>query len=141
MYNIQSIIGEKIKKVLLKYFYLEGNYISTTGLYIMMDNVFYRINCCEENVFVRTQKEIPQDLNEGGFYYKLQEQNIEWLQQSKVISIKYLIDSVHIKRGVIFFFDNHHNLLYFNKGYEFEDEEIFEIDINTKSLLYNLADV
>lgn len=141
MHDIRNIIGGKIKNVLLKFFYLEENYISTVGLYIIIDNIFYGINCCEENVFIRAQKEIPQDLDEGEFYYKLQEQNIEWLQHNRVVSIKYLIDPMCIKRGVIFFFDNHHNLLYFNKGYEFKDEEILEIDINVKSLLYNLVDV
>ncbi len=138
--NLKKIIRKNIDKIFLEWFYFNDQPDSIIRLYIKVDS-YFDITCCEENVFIREQKETPTKTNSGEFIFKPIEQNIEWLHQCKIISIKYLIDFKNIKRGVLLIFDHNHNFVFYNKGYEIDDNNKFEIDINIKSLQYFLMDI
>ena len=139
--NIKNCVGKIIKNVFLEWFYLNGISTSIVRLYIETDENFYDITCCEENVFIRIQKEFPEDKDFKEFFYKPLKQNIEWLNKCKILYIKYLVDCLNLKRGILFIFENDHNFVFYNKGYEIEDKELFEIDINVALLPYNLIDL
>ena len=66
---------------------------------------------------------------------------MKWLSQYKIISIKHLVDSLGIKRGLLFVFEHNHNFMFYNKGYEFDDEEKFEIDVDINLLPYGVIDI
>ncbi|GHT84144.1 hypothetical protein FACS18947_1170 [Bacteroidia bacterium] len=138
--DIKDCIGTVLKKVLLEYFYMNNECISIVRLYVQLDS-YFDITCCEENVFIREQKESPIKTVSGEFNYIPIEQNIKWISQYKVFSIKYLIDSLNIKRGILFIFDSGHNFVYYNTGYEMGDNNVFDIDINLKLLSYSLRDI
>ncbi|GHV59590.1 hypothetical protein FACS1894182_13920 [Bacteroidia bacterium] len=138
--DIKDCIGKVLEKVLLECFYMNDKFISIVRLYVQLYS-YFDITCCEENVFIREQKEDPVKTVSGKYNYIPMEQNIEWLHQGKVFSIKYLIDSHSIKRGILFIFDNRHNFVYYNTGYEMEDNAVFDIDVNLKLLPYNLIGI
>ncbi|GHU75488.1 hypothetical protein FACS189413_19940 [Bacteroidia bacterium] len=138
--SLKNCIGKIFESVLLEWFYLNNIPISIVRLYIKV-NSYFDITCCEENVFIKEQKDIPNTTISHEFIYKPIEQHIEWLHHCKVISIKYLIDSKNIRRGILFMFEHDHNFAFYNKGYEYDDNDVFEIDINTNSVFYDLIDI
>ncbi|MDR0698102.1 MAG: hypothetical protein LBG28_02610 [Tannerella sp.] len=138
--NLKKCIAKTFEKVFIEWFYLNDTPVSIVRLYIKGD-LYFDITCCEENVSIREQEEIPENKVFQEFAYKPIEQNIEWLHQCKIDSIKYLMDLHNIKRGILFIFHNNHNFVYYNKGYEFDDNDIFEIDANIKLLPYVLIDI
>jgi hypothetical protein len=138
--NLKSCIGKGIERIFLEWFYFNNQPESIGRLYIQVDS-YFDITCCEENVFIREQKETPTTQIFDEFTYKPIEQNIEWLHQCEIISIKYLVDSLNIKRGILFVFEQNHNFMFYNRGYEFDDEDNFEIDVNMNSLLYDVIDI
>ena len=138
--NLRKCIGKSVEGVLLEWYYFNEQPDSIVRLYIKVSS-YFDITCCEENVFIREQKETPTDIISGQFIYKPIEQQIEWLHQCKIVSIKYLVDSLNIKRGILFIFEHNHNFIFYNKGYEFDDNKKFEIDINVNSLPYDAVDI
>ena len=137
--DIKEYIGQTFEDVLIVWLYLNGNPVCIVNFYVK-GHSYFRISCSEENVTIREQKEAPQDFTFDEFTNKVIKQDIEWLQKNTVVSIKYLIDSYNIKRGLIIFFENNHNIVFYNEGYDYGDEEIFEKDININSLPYEMVD-
>ena len=115
--------------------------ISVIRLYLQLDDMFLNILCSEENVFIKKQESNPDKVDVENFSYVPIEEKVEWLSFSKIKAINFLVDKCNIKRGILFLFDNHHNLIYYNKGYDIKDEGIFDTDVNIKSLPYSLIDV
>ena len=138
--NFKKCIGESIERVFFEWYYFNDQPCSIIRLYIKVES-YFDITCCEENISIREQKEIPMTINSGEFTYKLIQQDIEWLSQYKIISVKYLVDSLNVKRGLLFIFEHNHNFIFYNKGYEFDDEGKFEIDVDVNLLLYDAVDV
>ena len=138
--NFKKCIGESIERVFLEWYYFNDQPCSIIRLYIKVES-YFDITCCEENISIREQKEIPMTINSGEFTYKLIQQDIEWLSQYKIISVKYLVDSLNVKRGLLFIFEHNHNFIFYNKGYEFDDEGKFDIDVDVYLLLYDAVDV
>jgi len=138
--NLKNSIGKVIERVFLEWYYFNGQPDSISRLYVKV-NSYFDITCCEENVFIREQKETPTVIISGEFTYKPIEQNIEWLHQCRIISIKYLVNSFNIKRGILFIFSYNHNFIFYNEGYEFDDIDKFEIDVNMNLLPYNVIDI
>jgi len=139
--TLDDVIGKFATKVFLEWFFMNNEPVSIIRLFIQINDIYLNITCCEENVIIKAQKESPTIMAFQEFSYKPIEQNIEWLNQYKIVSIKYLIDSVNIKRGILFTFENAHNLVYYNEGYKFDDIETFAIDVNLKQLPYIFTDV
>jgi alanine-alpha-ketoisovalerate/valine-pyruvate aminotransferase len=133
--NLKNCIGKNIEKLFLEWFYLNNSPVSIIRLYVKFDS-YFDITSCEENVFIREQKEFPHNEICGEFVYKPIEQKIKWLYKCRVVSIKYLIDSNNIKRGILFIFEQDHNFAFYNKGYEFDDDNKFELDINLGTALH-----
>ena len=138
--NLKKCIGKSIEKMFLEWYYFNDQPYSIIRLYIKVD-LYFGITCCEENISIREQKEIPMTINSGEFTYKIIHQDIKWLSQYKIVSIKYLVDSLGIKRGLLFVFEHNHNFMFYNKGYEFDDEEKFEIDVDINLLPYGVIDI
>ena len=139
--NLSDCIGKTIKKILLEWFYMNNEPISIIRLYVQIDDVYLNVLCSEENVYIKKQENCPVKMDVENFVYIPIEKNIDWLIQNKILSIKYLVDSINIKRGILFLFENHHNFAYYNMGYEIKDEGIFEIDVNIEQLPYILDNV
>lgn len=140
--KIEKYVGSYIDKVILEWFYFENNPVSIIRLYVQIDSIL-DITCCEEDVFIKERKEPPITIIAGEYAYIPIEQDISWLCQNKIISIKYLEDLHNIKRGIIFLFENKHNFLFYNKGYQHDDMAIFDIDIDIdiESLAYKIIEV
>ena len=138
--NLKKCIGKSIEKMFLEWYYFNDQPYSIIRLYIKVD-LYFDITCCEENISIREQKEIPMTINSGEFTYKIIHLDIKWLSQYKIISIKHLVDSLNIKRGLLFVFEHNHNFMFYNKGYEFDDEEKFEIDVDINLLPYGVIDI
>ena len=138
--KLKKCIGKSIERIFLEWYYFNDQPCSITRLYIKVDS-YFGITCCEENISIREQKEVPMTVNSGEFTYKLIQQDIKWLSQYKIISIKYLLDSFNVKRGLLFVFEHSHNLMFYNKGHEFDDEEKLEIDVDINLLSYDVIDI
>lgn len=87
------------------------------------------------------KKKNPKNTNSGEFVYMPIEQKIKWLYQCRIIAIKYLVDSNNIKRGILFLFEHDHNFAFYNKGYELDDDDKFELNINLNILDYKMIDI
>ena len=138
--NLKKCIGKSVERVFLEWYYFNDQPYSIIRLYIKVD-LYFGITCCEENIAIREQKETPMTINSGEFTYTIIHQDSKWLSQYKIVSIKYLVDSLGIKRGLLFVFEHNHNFMFYNKGYEFDDEEKFEIDVDINLLPYGVIDI
>lgn len=138
--NLRKCIGKSIERIFLEWYYFNDQPCSIIRMYIKVES-YFDITCCEESIFIREQKEVPTTGSSGDFTYKLIQQDIKWLSRYKIISIKYLLDSFNVKRGLLFVFEHNHNLMFYNRGYEFDDEEKFEIDVDINLLPYDIIDV
>ncbi|NDW13672.1 hypothetical protein D0T50_12335 [Bacteroides sp. 214] len=136
----EKIIGKTIKKILLEWFYFNEQPESIVRLYIEIDS-YFDITCSEENVFIREQKDAPINVVCQQFAYKPIEKHVEWLSQSRVVSIKYLVDFQYIKRGVLFVFDNNHNFVFYNEGYANGDNAKFEVDVDLNKILFLISEM
>ena len=138
--NLRKCIGKSIERIFLEWYYFNDQPCSIIRLYIKVD-LYFDITCCEESISIREQKEIPTTVNSGDFTYKLIQQDIKWLSQCKIISMKYLLDSLNVKRGLLFVFEHSHNLMFYNRGYEFDNEGKLGIDVDISLLPYDIIDV
>lgn len=139
--SITYYLGKTFTNVLIEDFYLKRKFVSIVRLYLEGADTYFSITCGEENVIIREQKERPKNAVSGDFEYVIVEQSIDWLKNATLTSIKYLIDNFGIRRGVAFFFDGNHNFVFYNKGYEIEDTDFFDLNINPLSLDYQLIDM
>jgi hypothetical protein len=138
--NLKYYIGKFVKEIIIEWFYMDEKPISIIRLYVRINDIYLNITCCEENINIKEQKR-PLKINIEKFSYVPITEEIDWLPQYKLTSIKFLIDKYNIKRGVLFVFDNRHNFTYYNKGYEVKDENLFYIDVNIGLLPYDLINV
>jgi hypothetical protein len=101
---------------------------------VQIDNKYVNILCSEESVCVSEQEKSPNIVISENFSYVPIEKKIDWLAFCKIKSINFLVDKYNVKRGILFFLDNNHNFAYYNKGYEFGDKNVFEIDMDIYSI-------
>lgn len=138
---LKNCVGKIIEKIFLEWFYLDEQLDSIIRLYIKI-GLIYDITCCEEDVYIREQREMPPNRIEEGYAYVPKEVNIEWLHKCKITSICFLVDCNSIKRGIVVIFENNHNFVFYNKGYAFNDHKEFEIDSSINNLYpYRLMEI
>jgi hypothetical protein len=128
-------IGKNLKSSLLEWFYLEQEPISSIRLYLLFDE-WISILCSEETIKVLQLTDKPQNRVDGNYKYIMIEQDIENINKSKLEDVKYLVDKHNIKRGILFSFENGNDLSYFNRGYEFNEEIIFKVNIPSFIVVY-----
>jgi hypothetical protein len=135
--DFKNYKGNIIEQVFLEWFYLNDVPVSVIRLYVKIHS-YFDITCCEEKVVIREQKEPPRIVISGEYVYKPVEQTIKWLHQCGIVSVKYLTDSNDIRRGLLFIFEHNHNFIFYNRGYELDDDDKFEIDVNVDALPYKI---
>jgi hypothetical protein len=139
--SLKDCIGKVVRKVFLEWFYMNDEPISIIRLHIQLDTVCFSVLCSEEDVCVKKQEKNPTKIIAEKFNYIPVEREIYWLHYHEILSVNYLIDDHKIKRGIVFIFNNHHNFVYYNRGYEIKDSGEFDVDVNIKSLPYSLVDI
>ena len=80
---------------------------------------------------------LPEELitTEGEHTYWLQEEHIEWMNESPINKIRYLYEKkTGFKRGICLFFKNHH-IVYYNPGYEYGDREVMLCDADLETIM------
>ena len=69
------------------------------------------------------------------YTYWLQEEHIEWLNESPITKIRYLYEKkTGFKCGICLFFKNHH-IVYYNPGYEYGDREVMLCDADLETIM------
>ncbi|GHT62558.1 hypothetical protein AGMMS50239_16220 [Bacteroidia bacterium] len=126
-------IGKNLNSSLLEWFYFEQEPVSIIRLYLLFDE-WISVMCSEETIKILQLADKPYDWADGDYKYIMVAQDIKNINKSKLKDIKYLIDKHDIKRGILFLFENGNNLCYFNRGYEFKEETIFKINIQSNEI-------
>lgn len=97
--------------------------------------------CSEETITIKTHKSLPETIHEENFTYVCIEKDIRQIIHSKILKISILQDEVHINRGIFFMLENEHNICYYNRGYDYDEEIVFFIDGDKKSIPYSFIDI
>jgi len=106
-------------------------------VYVCVDDSVYSLDCSEEAVTIREENDLPEGyVNIDNMYtYWLQEEHIEWLNESPITKIRYLYEKkTGFKRGICLFFKNHH-IVYYNPGYEYGDREVMLCDADLETIM------
>lgn len=106
-------------------------------IYICLNLTYNSISCSEETVEICENVKLPEELitTEGEHTYWLQEERIEWMNESPITKIRYLYEKkTGFKRGICLFFKNHH-IVYYNPGYEYGDREVMLCDADLEAIM------
>lgn len=106
-------------------------------IYICLNLTYNSISCSEETVEICENVKLPEEIitTEGEHTYWLQEEHIEWMNESPITKIRYLYEKkTGFKRGICLFFKNHH-IVYYNPGYEYGDREVMLCDADLEAIM------
>ena len=96
----------------------------------------------EGNVMIHTTEDCPESICDNDCKYLIERLNKDWINGCTITSISFVC-SHEWRNGIAIFFDNGHNIVFYNTGYEDGDEDIFEVDADIQELdeKYKLVDV
>lgn len=133
MKQIKKLIGMRIESIFVKHYLYNNIPMGVIEMFLYDAISYYSIICSEGIVIVHTMEKCPESIYEDNYKYQIEKLNMDWVSECRVSSIS-LVCSNNLKNGIVIFFDNGHNIVFYNTSYENGDEDVFEIDGDVQKL-------
>lgn len=142
MEHIKKLIGTHIREIFLQQYFCNNSHIGIIQIFLYDNSLYYGIICSEGNVMIHTTEDCPESICDNDCKYLIERLNKDWINGCTITSISFVC-SHEWRNGIAISFDNGHNIVFYNTGYEDGDEDIFEVDADIQELdeKYKLVDV
>jgi hypothetical protein len=134
--KLKEYLGQSVQSVLLEFSCFDNFPPNLINVFFKIEKLYVGISSFY--VSISTQQEKPITQSSGLFVYEIKEKKIDWLQVYKIFSIKFLLDELNTKKGILFCFENGHNIAIYRNYF---NENIFVTDIDIDEIIYTPQDI
>ena len=131
--TIKQLIGIHCEQILTERYYYNDIPEDIIKIYIFDGSRYYGIVSAEGDVIIHTSEDSPKNVRMDDYSYQINTLETEWACNCRVASVSYICTEWE-KNGIVIYFDNGHNIAFYNTGYEDGDNDIFETDADIPKL-------